>query len=316
MPDSVVFLGCGHAALIHTQTLRRIAPHVRRYYASRFSEKAAALAQRTAGAGWYNSYEAALADARTDIAVVVTPPATHAELAVAALRAGKHVIVEKPAFVSTAECDVVSAEADASRRRVFVAENYFYKPLAERLREIVASGRIGDVKLIRLNALKWQRRSGWRADPALAGGPPLFEGGIHWVSLLNNLGPEIVQLESRTCGSDLTTLTTARYESGGAAVLAYSWEVRSRVGGVQLSYLQGTCGSVTFESNGLFVREGRRIIVPGLRDLAGYRAMMHDFLSAIDDDRPPRFTLARARRDIELIRSTQPASNSTLMEVA
>jgi UDP-N-acetylglucosamine 3-dehydrogenase len=315
MPDSVLFLGCGHAALMHTQTLRRTAPRVRRYYASRFSEKAAAFAQRTGGAGWYNSYEAALADARTDIAIVVTPPAQHADLAMAALHAGKHVIVEKPAFLTTAECDVVADRAEASGRRVFVAENYFYKPLAERLRAIVASGRIGDVRLIRLNALKWQRRSGWRADPALAGGPPLFEGGIHWVSLLNNLGPEIAYLESRTCGSDLTTLTTARYENGGAAVLAYSWEVRSRIAGVQLSHLHGTRGSVTFESNGLFLREGRRITVPGLRDLTGHRAMMHDFLAAIDDDRPPRFTLARARRDIELIRSTQPDSNNTLLEV-
>ncbi|CAN5795169.1 Gfo/Idh/MocA family oxidoreductase [soil metagenome] len=316
MPDSVVFLGCGRAALMHTQTLRRIAPRVRRYYASRFSEKAAAFAQRTGGTGWYNSYEAALADARTDIAIVVTPPATHADLALAALHAGKHVIVEKPAFLTTAECDVVAAQANTSGRRVFVAENYFYKPLAESLRQIVASGRIGDVRLIRLNALKWQRRSGWRADPALAGGGPLFEGGIHWVSLLNNLGLEIAQLESRACGSDMTTLTTARYENGGAAVLAYSWEVRSRIAGVQLSYLHGTRGSVTFESNGLFVREGRRITVPGLRDLAGYRAMMHDFLAAIDDDRQPRFTLAHARRDIELIRSTQPDSNDTFLEVA
>jgi hypothetical protein len=85
-------------------------------------------------------------------------------------------------------------------------------------------------------------------------------------------------------------------------VLAYSWEVRSRLFGVQLSQLHGTHGSVLFESNGLFVKEhGGRMVIPGLRDLAGYRAMFGDFLGALAAGSAPRFTLQHARRDIELL---------------
>lgn len=302
MPESIVVIGCGSAALLHSRTLRHVAPTLPRYYASRCGEKACAFSQRTAGAGWFNSYDAALRDPRADVALIVTPPATHLELTLSALSAGKHVIVEKPAFLTTDECDIAATAAAAAGRQVLVAENYFYKPLTRVLRGIIASGRIGDVRLIRLNALKWQRPAGWRADAALAGGGPLFEGGIHWISLLNSLGPRIVALRTQECGSPMTTLSTAQYANGGTAVLAYSWEVRSRVGGVQLSQLHGTHGSVVFESNGLFVKEKHRgFVLPGFRDLPGYRAMFSDFLGALREGRQPRFTLQRARRDIEML---------------
>ncbi|MBR9990494.1 MAG: Gfo/Idh/MocA family oxidoreductase, partial [Gemmatimonadetes bacterium] len=163
MPESIVVIGCGSAAMLHTRTLRRIAPAMSRYYASRCGEKACAFSQRSAGAGWFNSYDAALQDERTGIALIATPPATHLELTLAALRAGKHVIVEKPAFLTTEECDAAAAAAALADRQVLVAENYYYKPLAAVLRDVIASGRIGDVRLIRLNALKWQRPAGWRA---------------------------------------------------------------------------------------------------------------------------------------------------------
>ncbi|MBR9990444.1 MAG: Gfo/Idh/MocA family oxidoreductase, partial [Gemmatimonadetes bacterium] len=265
---------------------------------------------------WFNSYDAALQDERTGIALIATPPATHLELTLAALRAGKHVIVEKPAFLTTEECDAAAAAAALADRQVLVAENYFYKPLAAVLRDVIASGRIGDVRLIRLNALKWQRPAGWRADASLSGGGPLFEGGIHWISLLNNIGPEIVALQTQECGSPLTTLSTARYANGGTAVLAYSWEVRSRLGGIQLSQLHGTRGSVVFESNGLFVKErGRRMVFPGVRDLPGYAAMFNDFLGGLATGTAPLFTLRHARRDIELLEHSLHTYSQHRMEV-
>jgi predicted dehydrogenase len=305
MSERWAFLGCGQAAALHTRTLRSVAPAVERVYASRHGGKAAAMNGRSQGAGWFEGYQAALDDPAVTAALVLTPPALHLELAMAALRAGKHVIVEKPAFLDVAECDLVAETADAVGRQVLVAENYFYKPLAEVLREILASGRLGALRLIRLNALKYQRPAGWRAEPHLAGGSALFEGGIHWISLLANLGPELIELETEECGSPLTTVSTAHYADGATAVLTYSWETRTLVNGVQLSSMHGSRGSVTFESNGLFVREhGRLPVFPGIRDLAGYRAMFRDFGEALLASRPARFTLAHARRDIELIHSS------------
>jgi hypothetical protein len=61
---------------------------------------------------------------------------------------------------------------------------------------------------------------------------------------------------------------------------------------------------VLFESNGVFLlRTGRRSFLrfPGLRDIAGYRAMFADLLGSIVEGRPARFTLEHARRDVELV---------------
>ena len=72
---NLVFLGCGAAAAAHSRTLARMRAPVRRFYASRAAPKAADFERRFRGAGSYGSYEAALADGRTGVAFVATPPA-------------------------------------------------------------------------------------------------------------------------------------------------------------------------------------------------------------------------------------------------
>jgi UDP-N-acetylglucosamine 3-dehydrogenase len=307
----VLFVGCGRATQLHSRTLSRIAPDTCRYYASRSGEKACVFHQRYNGAGWFNSYEAALADERMHLALIATPPSTHLALTLAALRAGKHVIVEKPAFLTIDEFDTVALAAETAGRHVFVAENYYYKPIAAALRQVIGNGEIGELRLLVVNALKWQRAAGWRADPLLAGGGPLFEGGIHWISLLANLGLAVTSIDTSECGSPLTTVTRLQYSNSALAILAYSWEVRSRLRGLRVSRAYGTRGSIVFESNGLFLNvRGRtsRWFVE-LRDLAGYRAMFSDFLASVSTGRRPQFTLAQARRDVMLLR--QALTNDT-----
>ncbi len=96
---NLAFLGCGLATRLHSKTLARFRRQVRCYYASRQPDTAMAYNPRYGGAGFFDSYEAALTDGRIDIALVATPPASHLQLTLAALRAGKHVIVDKPPFL-------------------------------------------------------------------------------------------------------------------------------------------------------------------------------------------------------------------------
>jgi predicted dehydrogenase len=74
--------------------------------------------------------------------------------------------------------------------------------------------------------------------------------------------------------------------------------------GLRLSHVWGTGGALTFETNGLFVTSrGRRwsLGLPGLRDVAGYRAMWRDFLDALRHRRAPSMTLDLAERDLRLV---------------
>ena len=311
MSRSVVdlaFLGCGGITRTHSRTLARFRGEVRCHYASRDPARAAAFTARHRGAGAFGSYAEAIADPRIDAVLVATPPDGHLALVLEALAAGKHVLVEKPAFLRAADCTRARTAEAESGRRVLVAENYCYKPLARLLREVLASGDLGEVRFVHLDAVKHQRTSGWRADPAVAGGGALFEGGIHWIDLLANLGLHVKTVHAFRPGDgrggERSMLLVAEYEEGAVGTLSHSWEIPSPFRGLRLSRIYGTRGSVLFESNGLFVRvtgARPRLVFPGLRDIGGYRAMFRDFLASIRTGREPLMSLARAQRGLELV---------------
>jgi predicted dehydrogenase len=313
-PDAVAlaFVGCGQAARTHAQTLRSVGHGVPLFFASRDPARARKFSHDFAGAGDFASYEAAWTDPRVTAVVVTTPPDRHLEITLAALAAGKDVIVEKPAFFEVGDFAAVAESARQVDRRVFVAENYFYKPLRRRLAGLLAEGIIGEPLLLRLNAVKQQNATGWRADRTHAGGGGLFEGGIHWINFVANLGPQIQRVSGYRAGGGSheqgveETLAVAMEFSGGmVGTLSFSWEVPSPLRGVRLSSIYGREGSVWFESNGIFVAARgvrTRVFFPGLRDLSGYRAMWIDFLDALRTGNEPAMTLDLAERDVRLIR--------------
>ena len=305
---NLAFLGCGEITRRHSRTLRSFRDEVRCFYASRDGSRAAAFARDCGGEGSFHSYGAALADGRIDTVLVATPPALHLDLTLSALEQGKNVIVEKPAFPRAADFTAVRAAQMRSGRRVLVAENYCYKPLARALRSIVTSGALGEIRFVHLDAAKRQRSAGWRADAAVSCGGALLEGGVHWVDLLANLGLRVETVRGFRPGDwrglEQSMLLVLEFEEGAVGTLAHSWEVPSPLRGLRMSHIYGTRGSVAFESNGLFVAvTGRRprLILPGLRDIGGYRAMFRDFLHTLRTGAEPRMTLERARRSVELI---------------
>jgi UDP-N-acetylglucosamine 3-dehydrogenase len=305
---NLAFLGCGEITRRHSRTLRSFGSEVRCFYASRDGRKAAALVERCGGEGSFGSYAAALVDERVDTVLIATPPHSHLDLTLSALEHGKDVIVEKPAFLCAADFATVKTAQARSGRRVLVAENYCYKPLARVLHDIVTSDALGEIRFVHLNAVKCQRVGGWRADPSVSGGGALFEGGIHWIDLLANLGLHVEAVHGYRPGDwqgiERSMLVVVEYEEGAIGTLAHSWEVPSPLRGLRISHLYGTHGSVAFESNGLFVLvtgRRRRLILPGLRDIGGYRAMFRDFIDALRTRREPLMTLERAQRGLELI---------------
>jgi len=303
----LAFLGCGFATRLHSRTLRK-APGVERFYASRDAGRAEEYRARYRGAGSFGSYDAAIEDPAIDVVLIGTPPSSHLELTRQALRAGKHVIVEKPPFPRSSDFDEVEALVAATGRRVFVAENYFFKPMLVELRALLGSGVIGEVRILSINALKQQSTANWRDAPDLAMGGALFEGGIHWVSFMANLGLEVTDVSGFRPGSgeglDKTMVAVFQYAEGAVGTLYYSWEIGSPMRGLRLSSIYGTAGAITFETNGIFLAvrgKRKRLAMPRPRDLLGYGAMFEDFFRAIRTGERAAFELDAARRDLELV---------------
>ena len=101
------------------------------------------------GARIVKGYEALLADEEVDAVYVATPHIGHAEWAIKAIRAGKHVLIEKPMALSAFDADVVFHEA--RKAGVFVGEAYMYRfhPQTARIADLVREGAIGEVRIIR-----------------------------------------------------------------------------------------------------------------------------------------------------------------------
>ena len=314
----ILFMGCGRAADLHSRVLAKHFPEVGRSYLSGTSDQAEAMARRYGGRVDKQGMAAAFADKAVDAVFVTTPPATHVELTLKALDAGKHVVVEKPAFLDVGEFDSVEAAARRAGKQVLVAENYFYKPLRRTLSRIVEGGLLGQIRLIEINAVKRQAVDGWRLDPALSGGGALFEGGVHWVSLMANLGLDIESCRGffpdAPPGHERSAVFVAEYGQGAVGVLNYSWEIPSKLRGLRLSRIWGTRGSILFESNGLFaIRTGGfpRISLPVSGDMRGYRAMLADFMRVLRTGALPEFTLRAARRDVELVQEAYSSASTS-----
>jgi len=307
----LAFLGCGHITRVHSRHLRALGGDVRASYASRDLAKAEEYRRRYGGERAYGSYEDALADPAVQAVVVAVPPRMHLDLALRTLEAGKHVLVEKPAFLRAGDYVTAIEARDRAGRVVLVGENDHYKPLAVCLRRLLADGVIGEMVLAQVTSVakRLKPADDWRNDEAMAGGGAFFEEGIHWLHLAGSLGPRITAVEGyQPCvsrdGPDTrakSMMVAFRYDDGAVGVLQYSREVPSLMRGVRLSKLYGRRGVITFESNGLVVlARGRglpRLLIPGLRDMRGYQAMYRDLVRSVRTGEQPEMSLERAHED-------------------
>ena len=311
----MAFLGCGFITEVHSRNLRPLRSDVVCRYASRDKAKSAAFCARYGGGASYADYTAAIVDDAVDAVVVAVPPRFHLSLTLEALAAGKHVLVEKPAFLSMREYEMVLDARNRAQRVVMVGENDHYKPLATTLRRLLAEGAIGDLVFAHFTTIarRLKKADDWRNDETVAGGDAFFEEGIHWLHIAGSLGPKIITIHGYRPapspeGPDKrikSMMVAFRYDNDAVGSLYYSREIPSLLRGLRLSKLFGRKGIITFESNGLFVlSRGRgmpRLIFPGFRDLRGYQAMYRDFVGAITTGRQPEMSLERAIEDQRLM---------------
>jgi len=317
MPDPLrlAFLGCGFITRVHSRHLRSLKADVVTSYASRDKARAEVFCSRYRGTTAYSSYSAAIADPNIDAVVVAVPPRFHLDLTLQALAAGKHVLVEKPAYPCLADYRAAIDARNKAGRVVCVGENDHYKPLAVCLRRLVKEGALGDMVFAQFTSIvrRLKRADDWRNDEAMAGGDAFFEEGIHWLHLAASLGPTITEVHGfrpsvSPDGPDRrakSMMVAFKYDNQAVGSLYYSREIPSLLRGIRLSKLYGRKSIITFESNGLFVlvrgTGWPRLMFPGFRDIRGYKAMYRDFVAAIRNGRPPEMSLERAVVDQRLM---------------
>ncbi|WP_110181940.1 Gfo/Idh/MocA family protein [Nocardioides solisilvae] len=178
-------------------------------------------------------YEALVADPHVDAVYVGTPHSFHHEHALLALRAGKHVLVEKPFTISAAQARAVVAEAEARGLVALEAMWTRFLPHMARLRELVADGTLGEVTtVIADHSQRLPDDPAHRLqDPALGGGA-LLDLGVYPVSFAHDLlgVPETIDARSTPTptGVDRQTSVLLGYADGRQAVLHTALDVAGR----------------------------------------------------------------------------------------
>jgi predicted dehydrogenase len=149
-------------------------------------ERAAALARTIPGALPFNDWRTVVERSDVDAIIISTTHDVLAEIALAAVTAGKHVLVEKPAARRAAELDAVIAAAQHRRVLVRVGFNHRYHPALRKARTLCAEGAVGEILYVRGRyghggRLGYEKE--WRADPMVSGGGELIDQGVHLIDL-------------------------------------------------------------------------------------------------------------------------------------
>jgi len=202
-------VGCGAIGPTHAAALAQLADAELVAVADPIVERAAELAERFGVGAVYRDQAELLADPAIDVACLCTPSGMHADGAVAALDAGKHVVIEKPMDVSVEACDRVLAAQRRTGRLVSVVSQHRFDPATERVKALVDAGTLGRLALVTAD-VKWFRTQAyydagsWRGTWALDGGGALMNQGVHTVDLLLHLaGPvRAVYAQTRTAAHE------------------------------------------------------------------------------------------------------------------
>lgn len=180
-----VVVGMGNAGQAHARTIMATKGLTLRGIYDTTPEVLKKRAQEF-GVRPYESFRSILRDPEIHGATIATPSATHAQLAVALLAAGKHVLVEKPFALDATEAHTIAKVSEETKRLALPFHNRRWDPDFRLVLDVVRSGMLGQVKVVRSTVCGSARETGWRLLRRFGGGrlndwgPHLFSQVYEW----------------------------------------------------------------------------------------------------------------------------------------
>lgn len=254
-PTKVALLGAGFIADIHLESYRRFVPEaeVVAVY-TRDPKKAEAFARKHHVPQWYSDLDQAIEASGCDVVDVGLPNFLHHRAVLAAARAGKHVIVEKPLAMNLEEADAMIAACRNAGRKLMYAEELCFAPKYERVRKLVNEGAVGTLYHLRQCEKHSGPHSDWFYDVEQSGGGVIMDMGCHglaWFRWMLGGAPRVISVsahlqgnlihQGRTRGEE-NSVITVEFEGGAIGVAENSW---ARHGGMDdRAEVHGTGGVV------------------------------------------------------------------------
>jgi predicted dehydrogenase len=276
--------------------------------ASRSQERAEVYAAEWGIPRVHGSYQSLLNDPEIDVIYISLPNSLHAEWAVRAAEAGKHVLCEKPLAVSVAECDRIIDSDEAAGVVVIEAVMYLHHPLLGEARRLIQGGAVGQVRFVRGSfCICLDRPDDVRWKPELGGGS-LWDVGSYPVSFIRWIAgePEEVfgwQTLSES-GVDESFAGLLRYKSGVLGVFDCGfhtpWRSEAQVFGTEGTLTIRQPYAINGESK-ILLRRGSEEEEVSVRDIEVYRCEVDALTAAVLDGVPLPLPLASSRANVATI---------------
>ncbi len=305
-------VGTGFIGTVHVEALRRLGVPVHGVVGSsavRARERSQALGLPPA----YASFEEMLADDRVRVVHIATPNHLHYQQASAALAAGKHVICEKPLAMNSAESAELLALAQHGGLVNAVNFNIRFYPICQHVRQLVAEGGLGSVRLVSGHYLQdWlllETDWNWRLEPELGGElRAVADIGSHWMDLVSFLTGRRIEAVM----ADLATFIPVRLKPAGPVdtFTAAVGETRPRevrtedAATILLRFAGGARGALTVSQVSAGRKNSLRFEIDGSSDAAAWDSERPDELWVGHRERPNEVLL----RDPSLLNAAGAAT--------
>ncbi|WP_026692307.1 Gfo/Idh/MocA family protein [Peribacillus kribbensis] len=277
------------------------------------SGKAEEAAKRLGIPKFYNSYEELLRDPDIDAVYIPLPNHLHMEWAIKAMEHGKHVLCEKPMTLNAEEAKAIEAAVKKNGVKFMEAFMYQFHPQHQRVRDIIASGEIGEVKMMKASFSFFleQRETNIRMNKDMGGGS-IYDVGCYCLHAIRNvLSTEPLHIEAKkqldpVSGVDLSAEGFVTLENGVQAVFDCSMDMFSR----QEYEIIGTKGRILvprpFRPD-LFGGEGLVIVQKDKQERVErihgdiYLLEVEHFSQAVLDDTEPAYALESSINNMRAI---------------
>ncbi len=272
-------IGCGKVGHIHAAALRGLAEAELVAVCDVSGERAQAFAAKD-GARAFTDIEAMLCQAKPEAVIIGTPHPLHAAPALAAARAGAHVLVEKPLAATLADCDAMLEAADRAGVVLgVISQRRFYEPV-RRMKEAIDAGKIGRPALGVFTMYSWREPSYYHSDPwrgkwDTEGGGVLVNQSPHQLDLLLWLmGPAVevsgywANINHPSLEVDDTAVAVLRFAGGGLGAIVTS--VAQKPGIRTTVHVHGASGAsvgVETDRGATFIAGVTAIAEPPLNDV-------------------------------------------------
>jgi len=274
-------IGCGRIAQRHAEHIQKVGQLLA--VCDIKENRAKTLAEKYSCNSYREIDTLLTTEIECDVVSICTPNGLHAEHTIKALRAGKHVLCEKPMAISVEDCSNMIQEAKNANKKLFIVKQNRYNPPVVALKDVIDAGKLGKILNVQLNCFwnrndEYYRNSDWKGNKDLDGGT-LYTQFSHFIDLIFWLVGDVVKVYAIT--KNFLHHKIIEFEDTGVIALEFESGAIGTINYTVNSFQKNFEGSIT-----IFGEKGTIKVGGQYLNTLEYQAMENYHIADVTESRP------------------------------